>query len=102
MRERTGNMQPMMDWEEHAEVNGVAAKKVVLLDQNGNQSIPGRLYGYDSATSTWRPLEVVESTINPGHYVLAVGNTDGSPISGGGEVDTTGYNFDIYDTGVYA
>jgi hypothetical protein len=83
-----GNMQPEIDFFEHAEVNGIAAKKVVILGEDGSQSIPGRLYGYDADTATWRPLQVVESTDSPGNYVLAVGNIDGSPITGGSSTPT--------------
>lgn len=85
----SGNMQPMIDYGEHGEVNGVAGKKVIILDENGDQVNPGHLYGYDAAAGVWRPIQLVESTTSPGNYVLAVGNIDGSMISGGGTGGTT-------------
>lgn len=100
---RSGNMQNEISWSENALVNGVAAKKVVVLDEVGNQAVPGHLYGYDAATATWRPIQVVESTVSPGEYVLAVGNIDGSAITGGGGTGTgTGYGYAIYETDVYS
>lgn len=81
---QSGNMQPTIDFEEHASVNGEAAKKVVLLDPaTGDVADARHMYAYDVATTTWRPVQLVESTSSAGFYVLAVGNYDGSPISGG-------------------
>ena len=101
------NRQPSIDADEHADLDGHGAKKVITLDlTTGLPLDPRHLYGYDSDTHTWRPIEVVESTAIAGRYVLAVGNIDGSPITGGGggTIDTanlllqTGDNF-LLETG---
>ena len=44
MKQRTGNMANEISYREHAEVDGVGAKKVVLLGTDGNQVAPGALY----------------------------------------------------------
>lgn len=36
---RTGNIQPTLDKDESASVNGVYAKKVIILDASGNQVV---------------------------------------------------------------
>lgn len=80
--------------DEHVDIDGHGAKKVVQLDPTtGLVFDPRRMYGYDADTETWRPIELVESTESPGHYVLAVGNIDGSPITGGGSVTPTTDDF---------
>jgi hypothetical protein len=58
------------------------------------------LVAYDRTTDTMRRVELVESTAYPGSYVLAVGNIDGSPISGGGGGGITPPD-STYGTGTY-
>lgn len=58
------------------------------------------LLAYDRAAGVMRRVELVESTTTPGHYVLAVGNVDGSPITGGSGGGGGGVS-SVYDTGVY-
>lgn len=96
---QSGNLQPMIDFGEHGEVNGVAGKKVIILDENGDQVNPGHLYGYDASADVWRPIQIVESTTSPGDYVLAVGNIDGSMISGGGTTGTVTTNYLLLEDG---
>ncbi len=69
-----------------AEFNKISADKVVLVNPQ-----------------TGLPIMFVESTEQPGFYVLPVGNYDGSPITGGGGGGgpTTGYGYSLYETEVY-
>ena len=63
------------------------------------------LVAWDRAANTLRRVELVESTTTPGSYVLAVGNIDGSPITGGGgggETPSSTYGSGTYGTATYA
>ena len=63
---RTGNIQPTLSKDESASVNGVYAKKVIILDASGKQVAEGRLLNSPKLTE--------RVSLSYGNYSIIVGN----------------------------
>ena len=72
----TKNLQPKIDYSEHDEVNGVHAKKVIVIGSDGNQFLGGGFnipaYDYFAVTTPLTTREV---------YTFKSGGSTGTTIA---------------------